>query len=290
MKPGIYDIGSDAYHADAFGDQPTFSSSIARIMVAKSPAHARAAHPRLNLTLKPPTADQRERFEIGRATHELLLEGHALSVDVFNYVNWKTKPAQEDRALCRQHGRVPMLGEKWDDIEAMVESARAKLGERRYAPPLFKDGTAEQTLVWEEAGVVCKARLDWLRTDLTHIDDLKTATNANPEKIDRVIADHGYHIQAVLYKRGLKALTGADAEFRFCFLEKDPPYEVAVAQLAPSAVALAETQIDWALAAWKRGLNENHWPGYAAEVCHVELPAWEESRWLEREAREEMAA
>ena len=290
MTARLLDLPAEAYHADEVADGPTLSASIARIMVAKSPAHARAAHPKMNPLLKPPTRDQQERFEMGLATHTLLLEGHANNVEVFTYKNWTTKAAQADREICRQHGQIPMLGDKWDEVEAMVDAVRTKLAVRDYQPPLFTDGKAEQTLVWEDNGVLCKARFDWLRDDHTAIDDLKTAANANPEQLDRVIADKGYHVQAAFYLRGLKALSGADAEFRFCFVEKDPPHEVTVAQLAPSALELAETKVEWAIATWKRCLAEQRWPGYATDVCHIELPGWEEARWLAREAREEMAA
>ena len=45
-------------------------------------------------------------------------------------------------------------------------------------------------------------------------------------------------------------------------------------------------------ATWKlkRCLDEDYWPGYPPAVATAEMPAYEEMRWLEREAREEMAA
>jgi hypothetical protein len=37
-------------------------------------------------------------------------------------------------------------------------------------------------------------------------------------------------------------------------------------------------------------LETDEWPSYQPTAYRAELPPWEESRWLEREAREEIAA
>jgi hypothetical protein len=37
-------------------------------------------------------------------------------------------------------------------------------------------------------------------------------------------------------------------------------------------------------------LETDTWPAYDTAVYRAELPPWKEAEWLEREAREEMAA
>ena len=54
------DISAEAYHADP-APEPSLSSSVAKILVNLSPAHARIAHPRLNPDYRP-----RSRAEIWR--------------------------------------------------------------------------------------------------------------------------------------------------------------------------------------------------------------------------------
>jgi hypothetical protein len=48
---------------------------------------------------------------------------------------------------------------------------------------------------------------------------------------------------AAWYLRGLKAVTGAEAEFRFVVCETRPPYAVSVVGLAPEVLQLAEKKV-----------------------------------------------
>jgi hypothetical protein len=43
--------------------------------------------------------------------------------------------------------------------------------------------------------------------------------------------------------------------------------------------------VDYALGVWRQCLEAGRWPAYPARIATVELPPWEEPRWLEREAR-----
>jgi len=70
-EPGIYDIPETDYHADPIAE-PSLSSSIAKILLARSPRHAWANHPRLNPNQEPET---RREFDFGSAAHAMLLEG-----------------------------------------------------------------------------------------------------------------------------------------------------------------------------------------------------------------------
>lgn len=289
MKPGVYEsVSSELYHADDFGDTPSLSASMACILVNQSPAHARAAHPKLNPDYE---AKDESKFDLGRASHALLLEGEA-NTEVFDYDNWRTKDSQEDARLARQHGKTPMLRKDWVNCEAMVAAIRAELPKWPAEPPLFVNGKPEQTMIWDENGVTCRARIDWLHDDLSAIDDLKTTSRiARPEKWSRgPLYDHGADVQAALYLRGIRALTGATPAWRWCVVETAPPYALSVIRPGADVLALADAKVDKALAIWKACLKHNKWPAYPAEVFEAELPPWLESQWLEREAREDVAA
>jgi len=92
------------------------------------------------------------------------------------------------------------------------------------------DGKPEQTLVWDEDGVTCRSRIDWLRDDYSAIDDIKTtAHGADPDLFSRkTIYSYGYDVKAAFYLRGVKAVSGVDAEFRWLALETTPPYVLTV--------------------------------------------------------------
>lgn len=283
MKPGIYELSSDAYHADP-GDRPSLSASIAAILCSSSPAHARAAHPRLN----PDFARQEEQhFDIGTVAHSLLLEGES-AVEVVEAKDWKTKVAQEQRDAARIAGRLPLLARHWDAVQAMVAAAREQLAQHAADPPLFVDGKSERTLVWEDDGVLCRARVDWLHDDHAAIDDYKsTGRSASPEAwIRSSLVANGGDIQVAMYLRGLRTLTGAEADWRWCVQETSPPYALSVIAPGPDVLALGESKLEYALKAWRRGIESGVWPAYEPRVATAELPPWDDSRWLEKLARE----
>lgn len=288
MTARILEVDSATYHADQLTDVPTLSASIAKILIAQSPAHAKAAHPKLNPELK---RDTDPKFDLGNVCHSLMLQGIE-AAQVLDYDSWRTAAAKEDRELARQHGLIPMLGHQWADVEAMVKATHAWIAARRDRPLPFTDGTPEQTLVWEEAGVTFRARLDWLRDDYTLIDDYKTTSaSAHPKTwSDRTMYGIGGDIQAALYRRGVKACTGIDPRFRFIVQETFAPFALSVIDIGPDVLAIGDAKVDHAISLWKTSLATDLWPSYPLTAYRAELPAWEESRWLEREAREEIAA
>ena len=283
---GILTIPAADYHADP-ADQPSLSATIANTLCASSPKHAWTQHPKLNPDYRRTDDD---KFDLGTVAHSLLLEGEA-AVRVVYADDWRTKEAKGLRDEARANGQTALLEKHWAAVQQMVAAVREQLDRVETTPPLFTDGLPEQTLLWQEAGVWCRARLDWLRDDFTACDDLKTTSaSANPERWQRTLYGIGADLQAAFYLRGLRAVTGVDAEFRFVVVETYPPFALSVVSLAPSALALANEKVDYALATWRRCLETGVWPAYLPRVAHVEMPSWEEMRWLERDAREGAAA
>jgi len=97
--------------------------------------------------------------------------------------------------------------------------------------------------------------------------------------------DAGFDIQAAWYLRGLKAVTGFDATFRFAVQETFPPYALSVIGLGPDAMVLAEKRVLYALEAWRDGLATQDWIGYPRRTAYASLPPWIEAQWLEKELR-----
>ncbi len=285
LKVGIHEgISDEIYHSDPVGKIPSLSASIAHILCSRSPAHARAAHPKLNPDF---VAEEKEHYDIGTAAHALLLEGEDV-VEVVEADSWRTNAAKEQRDAAYAEGRVPLLTHKWEEVKRMLAATREQLARIEDQPPLFEDGTPEVTLVWKEKdGIVCRARLDWLRADRRAIDDFKTTDrNADPETWSRSLYGMGWDVKSEFYRRGLRAIEGLDdVEFRFAVQEIKAPYALSVIALSPGARWLAEAKVDYALAVWKRCLDSGEWPGYPSRIAYAELPPWEEERWLLREGR-----
>lgn len=280
LSPGIHDgIPSGDYHNGAT-ETPSLSSSIARLLVSKSPAHARAAHPVLNPELE---RAEESKFDIGTAAHRLFLEGDDAIFTVLAS-DWRTKDAKEARDQARADGKIPLLLEQAGHVRSMVAAAQAQLARHRAEPPLFADGKPEQTLVWEDDhGVLCRARLDWLRDDYRAVDDLKsTSASADPQKWLRTAYGMGADVQVAFYTRGVERLTGIRPLFRYCVIETYPPFAMSVVDLAPSAMALAEEKVQHAIEWWAVCLENDSWPAYTDQVASLELPTWEEMAWLEK--------
>lgn len=278
LAPGTYDMPAAAYHADPC-EQPSLSASVAALLCQRSPKHAWAAHPRLN-----PAHERVDKqvFDVGTASHAMLLQGEDICEPV-DAPDWRTKVAREARDAIRERGKIPLLLDQWERVREMVAAVRPQLELVDAAPPLLAAGKAEQTLVWQERGVTCRARLDWLHDDRRAIDDLKsTSRSAHPADWARSsLWGIGADIQAAFYRRGLRALTGADADFRWCVVETAPPYAVSVISLSQSALALANDKVNWAITTWGECLRSGNWPAYGTEVAYAEAPPWEEARWLE---------
>lgn len=279
---GSIRTGSDiAYHADTDCEVPSLSRSVASILCKQTPLHAWTAHPRLNPDY---AAKEAAHFDIGSVAHDLLLRGLE-AAEVIDADSWRTAAAQDARDAARKAGKVPLLTKDWERVNTMVRVARVQLEQHDADPPMFTDGMAEQTVMWQEApGVWCRALVDWLRNDRVTIDDYKTTgKSADPRAWTRSMFDNAGDIQAAFYARGVQKLTGVRPTFRFCVQETTPPFALSVITPSADVLELANAKVDTAINIWARCLKANRWPGYGATVVTAELPSWEATQFYTRD-------
>lgn len=289
LAPGIHDLAAEDYYADQLDEQITLNATVCKALIKASPAHARTQHPRLN----PEHEDkQASRFDVGTAAHEVFLLGNDDLVHVVDADDWRKKDAQAVRDRARAEGLVPLLRKEWVRVSAMLTALREQLPTLDCHPPMFVDGQAERTLVWEDHGVWCRARLDYLHDDYSAVDDLKTCQNASPlQWASRTLFTIQAEIQAGMTIRGIRAVTGRTPEFRFLACETRPPYAISPVRLGPAAIAMANHEIDRALEQWKRCLETDTWPAYPRVIVDAEPPSWRESEmWAAESIAEEVAA
>lgn len=266
-EPGIYDkLSNDAYHRG-----PGFSSSGARTLTTKTPAHFQ--YQQANRT-------HSDAFDIGTAAHSIILEGDYTGIQEVDAETWATKAAKEARIATRVAGKVPLLSK---DVRA-VKAMRDAVMDHPRARLLLHGGKAEQSVYWKhETGTTLKCRPDkWNPESMLGplIVDLKTTISANPEDFSKSVGNYGYHQQQAWYQDGLKA-HGVDAKFVFVLVEKSPPYLVNVIELDPYAVELGRFANDKAIRLYNECSTNNHWPGYPTAEP-VSLPVW-----AERQAEED---
>lgn len=284
--PGLYQLSHDAYHADPV-IVPSLSSSIASTILDQSPRHAWHAHPRLNPRR---AADNRQEFDIGSAAHTMMLRDER-SLAVIDADAYRSNDAKAQRDTAYAAGLIPVLRSKWTELQAMVEAGRAQLAAHRECPHLFAagHGQPEQTLIWQEGKVWCRARLDWLANDRRIFPDYKsTGGSANPEPWSRQLFTMGYDVQLAFYRRGIRAVLGIDnPTFVFVVQETDAPYALSVIGMERAAIDFADKRVAEAIEVWSWCLENDRWPGYPARICWAEMPGYLEHRQADRELRNE---
>lgn len=285
LGPGIHDISAEAYHADPCA-VPSMSSTLARLILNRSPRHAWTAHPRLNPDYE---GKDSKTFDIGRAAHRVVLGkgGDMAAYPVHMLAKngaASTAEAKEWAQEMRSRGMTPL---KQDEYEAVLDMAAEVNGRLAWLGQAFPPDRSEITAIAEIDGVMCRAMIDHAPEDPKQpLWDLKTTTDASPYAVQRAVMSYGYDIQAAHYCDVWKAATGEDRHFRFVFVEKEAPHECAVVTLGPDSLMMARKRIARAREMWRHCLTTGDWPGYPSEIVQIDLPDFYQARWLERESFE----
>lgn len=283
-------ISDHEYHSNAFDGRPALSASMIRILCDESPLHAWTAHPKLNPTWRP--SESTKEQDLGTLAHALMLQGidkaHVMASVYKDRVvtDFKSNVAKEERDAARANGLIPMFEERYKEVVAMIALGRAQLLKHRDAKNAFTNGKPEQTLTWEQDGILFKVRIDWLHDDWRFIDDYKTTSiSANPEVFTgRSFYANGYDIQAALYRRAVQQVVGGVAPmFRFVIQECYEPFALSVVTPDEQILALGEKKIQFASDLWKECQKSGVWPGYEPRTMIAPLTAWEEKRWTDKE-------
>ena len=257
------DIPAAEYHADP-APEPSLSSSVARILVERSPAHAWWAHPRLNPDFEPDSGSAGSN--LGAAAHAVALECDWDRVVFFDAPDWRTKAAKAARTGAILSGVIPLLEKNRAQVTGMVAALA----------PLLPDPTwlAEATLMWREAnGAWCRARPDALVPGL--IVDIKTTTlAATPDGWGRRQMWE-YAMQCGLYRRGYAAThDGELPAWRFVVQEQTAPYCAAVFTFDNESLAYCDRLAERAIELWGACMASGEWPGYPAGGHVADMPAW----------------
>ena len=211
--PGIYQMPAAEYHADPC-PTPSLSNSLLKILLGKSPAHAKLAHPRLTPTHKEDTS---RAFDLGTAAHAMLLEGIDRTL-VVEFDDWRTKDAKAQRDDARAMGLTPLLRHQFDATQEMVKVAQS------FMEAMGIWGKSEQTVLWQEGEIWCRARLDL--QDRNNIWDYKTTSSPNPDAFIRGMSGFGYDTQDAFYRRGMQQFVGKQplgGKVAFTFLRHPGP-------------------------------------------------------------------
>lgn len=306
MNARVLECTTAEYLADP-APQPSLSSSIAKVLLERSPAHARLVHPRLGGQ----RSESTDATDMGSLIHRLVL-GKGSELAVVDAGDWRTARAREQRAEARTAGRIPVLAPL---LESASFASRAILsGLDRVGIELDSQrGESEVPLLWQEQATMSplaqRADSDpalwataaavtgiephwetpppiWARGMLDHVRradgrmhvyDLKTCESAHPDACMRAVARFSYDIQAHAYTRAAELVWPeyeGRVSFSFLFVEVEPPYAVTVAQLDGIMRERGRRRWNQAVELWSRCLHTDTWPGYATEPVTLESPGW----------------
>jgi hypothetical protein len=205
QQPGIFlEMPSAEYFADP-APVPSLTQSIAKVLIERSPAHARLEHPRL----APPQEDEEpEKYvaaqAIGNAAH-LLMIGRGKTLAIAEFDDWRKKDAQTFRADAEEIGKVAILEKHFAHAVEMEGAARRQLIALGWSDA-FTQGQGEVVIAWQEGETWFRSMIDWMPST-TILYDLKTsAASLAPHLIAPKMEGDGWHVQAAMHERGLDVL------------------------------------------------------------------------------------
>ena len=262
MTARILNVSPDEYHA-----LPGFSSTIAKTLLAKSPAHARA------MVGKKATKSMNR----GTIIHRLVL-GKGKDYEVINFGDYKSNAAKKARDDAEAAGRVPVLACDFEDYCVAAEAIRIKLADM----DIILDGESELAVQWEEmsggfGAVTCRGMFDHVWLDRGIVLDLKVTEDASPLAIEKTAENFGYALQCAAYTSGLTRLKpefAGKVKFLFAFCEPNEPHAVNVCQPDGMFRELGTRRWRNAVNLWGRCAAEDRWPAYGGGINYINPPTW----------------
>jgi len=266
-----YGVSATYYHADPC-ETPSLSSTLARTLLDKSPAHAALDHPKLGRNKRESTAAMSK----GTLVHAILAGSD--EIEVGDFKDFKTKAAQEWRDGVEASGRIAVLPPSYEEGMSIAGAVRARAAQGIGHTPFGPDAKNEVSAIWQEKGCFCRARFDVLEVgDYANIWDYKSCADVSDRGIERSIVKYGYHIQAAFYLRGLETLMPkyrGRTSFVFVFFETTAPYAVRRVTLQPSWLTAASAKVNEAINLWAHCIETNKFPLTPPDTLKLELPAY----------------
>lgn len=266
MIPGIHTMPAEQY----FAADGVSRSMLEWLTPPRTPAHFKAKY-----IDKLITDEETPALRIGSLTHRCILEPDTMG-DAFHMrpegIDGRTK---DGKAWLAEHTDKPVLTA---DDAARITAMRDSVWSHRLAARILKHSEHERSAFAEENGLLLKSRFDCLPTTGNMIADLKTCDSADADSVNKSVSKWGYFRQAAFYLKVANLLGLKREVFAFVFVEKTPPYAVAVYQLDDTVIEAGRLTINRDLALLRRCRERNEWPGYGEELLTCALPKWEMKR------------
>lgn len=164
-----------------------------------------------------------------------------------------------------------------------LKDMKDRLFSHPYARLLYTQGEAEQSFYIEDFnGCKCKIRPDRIYKPKRRIMDLKTCTDARPEKFFNHAYDFGYHVSAAFYCDIMEAIedTGLPYKFYFIAQETKKPYAFQIYKASAQFLSIGRYEYEKALELYKYSDEKKKYYGYEIwcdnqyGVMDINVPAY----------------
>lgn len=252
---------------------PALGSGTALRTINQSPFHAKYHQEN--------ERDNSKVADIGIVAHRMLLENSEDGIKWIEADDWRTKAAKEIRDQAYSDGQIPLLFKQQRNIRAMVDAARHFINCSEVRE-MLTDGNPEVTVEWDDNGVLCKARPDYL-SDNFHVS-VKTVNGITSPAawIRYQLSSCGYDFGLQFYERGLIA-NGVDVGHRILVIDQVAPYGCFLVGLDPAKKAICDSNVDRAIRTWGECVTSGIFPGFETRTMFAEPTPWELAEAEERE-------
>lgn len=276
----IPDVDPVAYFADDIGaPQPTFSNSLASILLKETPLDAAYRHPKLN----PDYVDEAKKTAAlyrGDVVHQLAL-GKGRGFAVGDFKDWRTKDAQSFKERAEAEGLTPILASKFEEAEIMAEVLKEKIKR-------VLDGAAYETevafLYQEETPsgpIWVRGMIDVWCPERGIILDPKVTGTLYDESVGRQLVNMGWDRQLALYERAVgmidPRLAGRVRAFDL-MVKPEAPFTSRLVALERAWRHSSVKLLQSAMETFGACLYGGRWPGFGDDAHYIPCPTWEAVR------------
>lgn len=185
-------------------------------------------------------------------------------------------------------------GKEWDKFQAgnkgktiltltqrkLIYAWLDALDEYDFSLEMIAESDAEVSVFWtDQTGIRMKSRPD-LVCGGEYLSDLKTCRSLTDRALSNDILSYRYHWQAYMGLKGFEAYEKYIDEWRLIFVSKTPyagdKHGVRFIKITRGDEwwDMAETQVNQALADYKRCMEDNHFPSYPNRLETIPPPSW----------------
>jgi exodeoxyribonuclease VIII len=241
---------------------PAFNQSAAKHILT-SPAHYQAY-------INTPQ-EETKALRFGTFVHSAVLEPHTLN-DLYATAPDCDRRTKEGKAAWAEFatanaGKTILDAEESAMGHLVASSARFAL--KRLGVEF--DATEVMFHV-DYNGVPLKAAIDGVAGD--YLWDIKTTGlgEATPAGMLKSIRSYKYALQAYWYRLVYEIATGRrPLGFRFLFVEKEPPFACAIAEIGPDLMSYAISDFEKAITLYKDCTASGVWPSYPEEIQVIDV-------------------